>query len=230
MTTFPIINYRQRAVLSAAIIFSIVSATAVFLRVLARRISSRSLNLSDYCAIIAAASTISLEAISIAAVVHGGLAYGHAADIVTQFGSAPVVTLLRLIIPLQLQWALSLGFSKTSIMLLYSQLFKSEHYIRIAARAVIAINVAWAFGTILARCLICQPFSMNWETVPDGHCGDQILLFTITGAINLATDVAVILLPLPALYKLRMGIYKKLLLVAAFSLGFLYVRPVEVSS
>lgn len=227
MTTFPIVNYRQRAVLSAAIIFSVVPAAAIFLRVLARRISVRPLNLSDYCAIIAAALTIALEAVSIAAVVHGGLAYGHASEIVAQFGSMPVVTLLKLTIPLHVLWASSLGFSKTSILLLYSQLFKAEHYVIIATRAIITINALWAAGTILAGFLTCQPFSKQWEVAAGGSCKDQVVSFMVSGTINLVTNVAVIVLPLPALCKLRMGIYKKLVLVVVFSLGFLYVCLVE---
>lgn len=227
MTAFPIVNYRQRAVLSAAIVFSVVPTAAVLLRVIARRISARALNLSDYCAIIAAALTIALEAVSIAAVVHCGLAYGHVSEIVAQFGSTPVVTLLKLVIPLQFLWTLSLGFSKTSILLLYSHLFKSEHYVVVAARATIIMNVVWAAGTILTASLICQPFSKHWDTVSGGHCGDQVRSFIITGTINVATNLAIIVLPLPALYKLRMSICKKLVLVAIFSLGFLCVRPVE---
>jgi hypothetical protein len=227
MAAFPIVNHRQRAVLSAAIIFSIVPTAAVILRVLARRISARALNLSDYCAIIAVALAIVLEAVNITAVVHGGLAYGHASEIVAQFGSAPVVLLLKLVMPLQFLWALSLGFSKTSILLLYSHLFNTDPYVIIAARATIAITMMWAAGTILAGCLICQPVLMNWKTVTGGHCGGQVLSFIISGAINLATNVVVIVLPLPALFRLRMGIYKKLVLVAVFSLSFLYVRTFE---
>lgn len=229
MTTFPIVNHRQRAVLSAAIIFSIVPTAAVILRVLARRISARALNLSDYCAVIAVALAIVLEAINITAVVQGGLAYGHASEIVAQFDSAPVVLLLKLVMPLQFLWTLSLGFSKTSMLLLYSQIFNAERYVIIAARVTIAINMMWAAGTILAGCLICQPVSMNWKTVPGGYCGDQVLSFIISGAISLATNVAVIVLPLPALFKLRMGMYKKLVLVAVFSLSFLYVRTFEAA-
>lgn len=227
MSTFPIVNHRQRAVLSAAIIFSIVPTAAVFLRILARHISARALNLSDYCAIIAVALAIAFEATNIAAVVQGGLAYGHSFEIVAQFGSAPVVLLLKLAVPLQFLWALSLGFSKTSILLLYSQLFNAEHYVVITARATIVVNVMWAAGTILAGFLICQPVSMNWKTVSGGHCGDQALSLVISGAINLATNMVVIVLPLPALAKLRMGIYKKLVLLIVFSLGFLYVFTVK---
>lgn len=227
MTTFPIVNHRQRAVVSAAIIFGIVPTTAVFLRVLARRVSARNLNLSDYCAIAAVALAVALEAISITAVVHGGLAYGHASDIVAHFGSSSVVMLLKLVTPLQVLWALSLGFSKISMLLLYSQLFNTEHHVIIAARATVGITVLWAIGTVLAGCLVCQPFPILWNAVPGGHCGDQILSFVISGAINLATYVVVIALPLPALFKLRMGIYKKMVLGSAFSLGFLYVHTVE---
>lgn len=227
MTTFPIVNHRQRAVVSAAIIFSVVPTTAVFLRLLARRISARNLNLSDYCAIAAVALAVALEAINIAAVVHGGLAYGHASDIVANFGSSSVAMLLKLIIPLQSLWALSLGFSKASMLLLYSQLFNTERYVLIAARATTGITVLWAIGTILAGCLVCQPLPRLWNSVSSGHCGDQILSFIISGAINLATNVVVIVLPLPALFKLRMGIYKKMVLASVFSLGFLYVLIVE---
>ncbi|KAG8159866.1 hypothetical protein KVR01_010503 [Diaporthe batatas] len=221
MTNFPIVNHRQRAVISAAIIFSIVPTAAVFLRVLARRIAARNLNLSDYCAIAAVVLAVALEAINITAVVHGGLAWGHASDIVAHFGSSSVVVLLKLIIPLHLLWALSLGFSKASILLLYSQLFNTDHYVIIAARATIGITVVWAMGTILAGCLVCQPLPILWNTVSGGHCGDQILSFVISGAINLATNVIVIVLPLPALLKLRMGKYKKVILASVFSLGIL---------
>jgi hypothetical protein len=227
MATIPIVNHWQRAVLSAAIIFSIVSTAAVILCLLARRISARALNPSAYCAMISAVLVIFLEAISISAVVHGGLAYRHASDIVAQFGSGPVVLLLKLVIALRFLWVLSLGFSKTSMLLLYAKVFNAERYVEISAGITIAINLLWVTGTILAGCLICRPVSTNWKPVPGGHCGDQVLSFIIIETINLATNALIIVLPLPTLFKLRMGIPMKLVLVAIFSLGFMYVRTFE---
>ncbi|KAF3038668.1 hypothetical protein E8E12_007169 [Didymella heteroderae] len=43
--------------------------------------------------------------------------------------------------------------------------------------------------------------------------------FTVTGVINLITDVAVLLLPMQPLYQLQMATYKKVVLVSVFGLG-----------
>jgi hypothetical protein len=87
--------------------------------------------------------------------------------------------------------------------------------------ATMAVIVMWALATILAGCLICRPFAMNWNpTIPSGHCGDQVLSFTITGSINLATDL-VLTMPWRSLAKLQMATYKRVALVTLFSVGFL---------
>lgn len=126
-------------------------------------------------------------------------------------------------IPLQFLWALSLAFSKISILLLYSSVFAVPTVIW-TARASIVFIALWAIATIITGCLICQPFEMNWNpTLPGGHCGDQVLSFTITGVLNLLTDLMVLLLPIPYLVKLQMRLYKKIVLIGVFSIGLLYV-------
>ena len=47
------------------------------------------------------------------------------------------------------------------------------------------------------------------------------------GALDIALDFFILLLPLPVIRKLRMGTRKKISLIAVFFLGFLYVSPVE---
>lgn len=87
------------------------------------------------------------------------------------------------------------------------------------------VIVAWAIATILAGCLICRPFAYNWDkTIPGGYCGDQVTSFTITGIINLVTDVIVLVLPMRNLSKLQMATYKKVTLIAVFGLGAVYVH------
>lgn len=49
--------------------------------------------------------------------------------------------------------------------------------------------------------------------------------FTITGVLNLLTDVVVLLLPVPYLYGLQMRTYKKVVLMGVFGVGLLYVSP-----
>ncbi|KAB5566560.1 hypothetical protein GE09DRAFT_1171632 [Coniochaeta sp. 2T2.1] len=218
---FPIETVAQRSVLGVALTFAILPVVSVTLRVIARRIASRALDASDYCIIIACLFAEALEGVSITGVLDCGIGYDHTVNIVVQYGMGPVTKLLKLLIPLQFLWALSLGFSKTSILLLYSNVFAVPVVIWTARSAIVFIAL-WVLATIITGCLICQPFAMNWDqTIPGGHCGDQVLSFTVTGALNLVTDVMVLLLPLPYLYKLQMRLYKKLVLMGVFSVGFL---------
>ena len=70
--------------------------------------------------------------------------------------------------------------------------------------------------------MICHPFAYNWDkTILGGSCGDQITSFTVTGIIDLITDVMVLLLPVHPLYQLQMATYKRVALVTVFGLGIL---------
>ncbi|KAF3036126.1 hypothetical protein E8E11_002312 [Didymella keratinophila] len=50
-------------------------------------------------------------------------------------------------------------------------------------------------------------------------CGNQVTSFTVTGVINLVTDVVVLLLPMQPLYQLQMATYKKVVFISIFGLG-----------
>ena len=85
-----------------------------------------------------------------------------------------------------------------------------------------SIVLAWTIAAILAISFACEPFAFNWDkTIPGGKCGDQVTSLTVTAAVNLVTDVMVLLLPMRPLYKLQMATYKKVTLVTVFGLGTL---------
>lgn len=121
-------------------------------------------------------------------------------------------------IPVQLLWAISLSLVKISILLLYVRIF-TMRLMRIVAWATAALITGFALSTILSGLLICRPLALNWDQTLKGSCGDQLLSYTITGGLNLATDVIVLLLPLPYLFQLQMELYKKAVLTGTFSLG-----------
>ncbi|KAK0648617.1 integral membrane protein [Cercophora newfieldiana] len=218
---FPIVTHDRRSVLGVAIAFAILPIISVILRVIARRLARRALDASDYCIILACIFAVALECVSITAVFKSGVGYDHMMNIIIEYGMEPITDLLKLLIPLQFLWALSLSFSKISILLLYSAVF-AVPFVIWTARGAIVFIAAWGIATILAGCFICTPFAMNWDqTIPGGKCGDQVLSFTVTGSLNLITDVMVLVLPLPYLAKLQMRLYKTLVLIAVFSVGLL---------
>jgi hypothetical protein len=152
-------------------------------------------------------------------VFQAGIGYGHVMTIVETYGPGPITKLLQLIIPLQFLWVLSLSCTKISILLLYIRIFPVT-WVKGIAWSTMGVIVAWAIATILAGCLICRPFAFNWDqTIPGGHCGNQVASFTATGVINLVTDVVVLATPMPLLYRLQMATYKKMTLITVFGLG-----------
>lgn len=218
MKIFPLVNGLQKGVVATCVLLSIIPAVATALRFLSHRLAHRTLNASDYCALAATLLAIGLNAANLAGVLLGGLGYAHQATIVAHHGWAPLRTLHTLFVPWEILWALSLSFSKTSILLLYCKLFPGS-YIVLAARLTIAVCTVWAVATVLSGLFICKPISASWSSDRRAHCGNQVMYFFVTGAINLATDVMVLILPLSHLYRLRLPKATKLGLIVVMSLG-----------
>ncbi|KAL9109957.1 MAG: hypothetical protein Q9227_005480 [Pyrenula ochraceoflavens] len=78
----------------------------------------------------------------------------------------------------------------------------------------------WATSVIFSSFFLCRPFAFNWDqTIPGGSCGNQVLSYQITGVLNLLTDVVVLLLPMPYIWKLQLRLSRKIALTATFSVG-----------
>lgn len=116
-------------------------------------------------------------------------------------------------------WSTTLTAVKISILLLYCKIFTLTWFIW-SARFVGLLCIGYTIGTILAAFLVCQPLSFYWDpTVPGGHCGNEFLSYILTGSINIATDVMVLLLPISSLVRLKMSLSRKLTLIVTFAGG-----------
>lgn len=121
----------------------------------------------------------------------------------------------------QVLWALSVCLPKLSILLLYSKIFTMPLFIAAAKVTGVLVSLL-GVATILGALLQCRPFAYNWDqTIPGGHCGNQVLSYEITGTLNVLLDVVTLMLPMPYLAALEMSMSKKLILIATFAVGFL---------
>lgn len=143
---------------------------------------------------------VALQPISIAGVLKAGIGYGYVQDVLLKYGLGPITKSSQLTIPLQFLWVLSLNCTKLSILSLYLWNFP---YLWVAWSfyGTMSVIVAWTIATILAGSLICRPYAFDWgKTIPGGSYGAQVTSFTVTGVINLVTDIVVFLLPMQSLY------------------------------
>ena len=116
--------------------------------------------------------------------------------------------------------------TKTAILLLYIRMAAAHPFLRYASYGTLTI-VALA-GTVLTFLNIfqCRPIRAAFSD-DDGTCIDVVSLYLASAPINILTDLAILLLPLPILTRLRMEFRQKVALVATFTVGA-FVTIVDV--
>ena len=83
--------------------------------------------------------------------------------------------------------------------------------------------ILWWIGTILADNLICIPIKHNWDPDIPARCGNKKLLDILPPIPWIVTDLAILLMPMPMVYKLHLPGSQRLGLLGLFLLGSLYV-------
>lgn len=88
----------------------------------------------------------------------------------------------------------------------------------------------WAVSVILETFLLCRPLAYNWDTSIAGTCGNRNATYVVAGTLNLVTDLMVMALPVPHIWKLQLSFSKKIALSGVFSVGLLWVTCIPLSA
>lgn len=106
-------------------------------------------------------------------------------------------------------------------MLFYMRIFGSKRSFQIQVTITMIIVWIWSASVILETFLLCRPLKYNWDTSIPGTCGDRNATYVVAGVMNLITDLLVMALPIPHIWKLQLGTAKKISLCGVFCLGLL---------
>ncbi|KAF9880814.1 integral membrane protein [Colletotrichum karsti] len=214
----PLERQSQISVVAVSIAFIIVPTIALVLRLIARRMAHRALDASDYCIIVACIFSHALQLVSILSVTQGGVGYLFR-EIIPKHGRGPIIKFLQLLVVQQILWAVSLSLCKISILHLYTKLFSVRRMV-LAARIMALFTVIWTAVAVLVAFFICIPLSDNWLLdLKNRNCGNQPAADGTLGVVNLMTDIIVLLMPVSYLWSLQLERFKKIALIATFSLG-----------
>jgi hypothetical protein len=116
--------------------------------------------------------------------------------------------------------------TKTAILLLYIRMAAAHRFLRYASYGTLAIvNTAGVVLTFL-NIFQCRPIRAAFDR-DTGTCIDVVALYLSSAPINVLTDLAILLLPLPILTRLRLEFRQKVALVATFTVGA-FVTIVDV--
>lgn len=107
---------------------------------------------------------------------------------------------------------------KFSILLLYHRIFPGKRFCN-ALLAMAAFILAWGLVGFFTSLFNCYPISSTWDTSVQGHCIDYGLVTLIFGILNIIIDVAMLVYPMPLVWRLQMSTRRKILLSLAFTSG-----------
>jgi hypothetical protein len=83
---------------------------------------------------------------------------------------------------------------------------------------VVVVYTAWTqFSAIFA----CVPIRAFWTKELPSKCIDQFAVWFTNAGINIVTDVAIIILPMPVIRRLNLAKRQKHLLMGIFAVGIL---------
>ena len=108
---------------------------------------------------------------------------------------------------------------KFSALLLFNRIFGlMKHFTTILwviAFIISANNIAEIFLSIFQ----CTPVHRAWDIFAKGTCVNILLAACIPGSINVLTDFAIVILPIPMVWNLQMERSRKVQLVGIFLLS-----------
>ncbi|MCJ1421896.1 hypothetical protein MMC32_008263 [Xylographa parallela] len=184
------------------------------LRLWARRLKQKKLDINDYAAILATVIAVAYAFLTLSAVVNGGVGR-HLAEVLPVFQ-----TLSKITLALALVWTLANTAVKISVLHLYITIFQTRSF-RYAAYFAMFLTAGYAITNCLQLLLICRPIAYNWDKTINGTCSSEAVPFLASACINMGIDVIIVVLPMPMLWRLQMPTQRKVALSVIFGMGAL---------
>ncbi|KAI1140868.1 hypothetical protein F5Y05DRAFT_423768 [Hypoxylon sp. FL0543] len=228
------IGYRLEIFVGA---FTAVEIAAVALRFYARTLTVRSFGADDWLVaasllgqIVAGAVAIGerncdgceqlseLGLIGVAAVEQGAI--GYHVGYLTETNPEAITLLYKYLFVFSAWYCATIGLSKLAICITYRRLFP-QRSVFIVLCIIAAILIAAPTATLIAGFAACKPFSANWAPpdVQASQCIDKKQLLVWSTLPHILTDVILLILPLPIIWRLQIKTKLKAALTVIFLIG-----------
>lgn len=126
-----------------------------------------------------------------------------------------------MIVGTSMTWLTSTVCCKLSILALYTSLFRTFRPIRFLVWTVSGLVVCYFVAFLPIFLTQCHPISYQWHPVPGGGCRSLSIQEIASITLNIFLDSTIALLPIPAIWKLRMSLRNKLTIGVMFGMGLM---------
>ena len=94
-------------------------------------------------------------------------------------------------------------------------------FIFVGAHICIWSSLVLYFVETIFEIILCTPREKIWNPLLDGHCFNVYATFQSPAIFNVITDFAILVLPMPSVWKLQMSFRNKIAMTAIFGTGLL---------
>lgn len=110
---------------------------------------------------------------------------------------------------------------KMSFFFYYRRIFSPRTKKRFLIDGGIIFSTLFSIGLFFGGIFNCDPIAKIWNPRLPGHCLTVGPLSFLTGALNVITDIYILVLPIPFLWSLNMQYSRKIRIYAIFGIGIL---------
>lgn len=128
---------------------------------------------------------------------------------------------MKMLFVTEFLYGLILPLEKTSILLLYLRIFHVRRWFRFTTYVLLAFIWMWGISESLVAIFQCNPVAYHWDKSINGTCINQQSYYIWVCVPNNIHDVVMLILPMPVVWKLQIGLRKKLALSCVFVIGSL---------
>ncbi|KAI1463392.1 uncharacterized protein F4812DRAFT_453552 [Daldinia caldariorum] len=125
---------------------------------------------------------------------------------------------LKLYYIAQAFYKLTLNLTKASILLLYLRIFL-QRWFRISCYILLGIILCYMLATTAASIWQCTPISRAWDKSVPGTCISITSNWYSNAGFSIATDIAILVLPMQPIFRSNLPTKQKWALVIVFTLG-----------
>ncbi|KAI0173509.1 putative alpha-xylosidase [Hypoxylon sp. FL1284] len=190
----------------------------VVLRFYARSLTAAKYDLGDVLIAIALIAQIIGFGLDIGAVTQGGV--GYHIEYLEQTNPEIITTFFKYLVALSVWYFATNTITKLAICKLYRVLFPGRRvFIVLCITAIVLVATPVATVTVLLAA--CRPFSAKWGSAETQatHCLNKEAVFVWGALPNIVTDVVLLAIPIPIIWKLNATARLKIALFFTFAIG-----------
>ncbi|TVY17205.1 hypothetical protein LARI1_G005173, partial [Lachnellula arida] len=137
-----------------------------------------------------------------------------------------VVPQLKLALAQRLVYQLALGTTKISLCYFYLRIFTNNASDKRVPYAIMAFASCYAVALFFVTVFGCTPPSDIWSLAPAGRCtgayGRLVVIYTL-GALNIATDILLLVFAIPKILSLQMAMGQKVALLLVMPMSIMVI-------